>query len=272
MTKPYFGKKIGGHEFKIYNIDASILLESLEDDSADVIFLDPPFNIGKNYQIEGFFDRDDPDIYMGWLTSIIRRASVKLKPGGALYIYHLPSIAYRLAALLDHSLDFRHWIAVSMKNNFARGRRLYPAHYALLYFTKGKPGHFFRPKTEPKRCRHCGKIVKDYGGYRAIIEEKGINLSDFWDDRRACDAHRTGARSLAQTVEPESGGEGRYDDCDRRPRPAGEVGIRDCRLVHILQRPGGDVCGEVNACRMGPWTPSVCVEVSRVSRTFVFLR
>jgi site-specific DNA-methyltransferase (adenine-specific) len=31
-------------------------------------------------------------------------------------------------------------------------------------------------------CRHCGKYIKDYGGYKSIIEEKGINLSDFWED------------------------------------------------------------------------------------------
>jgi len=63
-----------------------------------------------------------------------------------------------------------------------RGDHLYPAHYALLYFTKGAPSHFKRPKVNPPACRHCGQLVKDYGGYRRIIEEKRLNLSDFWDD------------------------------------------------------------------------------------------
>jgi site-specific DNA-methyltransferase (adenine-specific) len=69
-----------------------------------------------------------------------------------------------------------------MKSSFVRGKWLYPAHYALLMFTKGEPAHFKRPRIEPKRCRHCQKYIKDYGGYRKIIEQKGINLSDFWDD------------------------------------------------------------------------------------------
>jgi site-specific DNA-methyltransferase (adenine-specific) len=69
-----------------------------------------------------------------------------------------------------------------MKNGFVRGQRLYPAHYALLYFTKGAPSAFNRPRLSPQRCRHCDGFVKDYGGYTPIIVEKGINLSDFWDD------------------------------------------------------------------------------------------
>ena len=68
-----------------------------------------------------------------------------------------------------------------MKNGFARGNKLYPAHYALLYFTKGAPGAFQRPKIQPAQCPHCDRLIKDYGGYRKYILN-GINLSDVWDD------------------------------------------------------------------------------------------
>jgi site-specific DNA-methyltransferase (adenine-specific) len=68
-----------------------------------------------------------------------------------------------------------------MKNGFVRGNSLYPAHYALLYFTKGEPATFKRPKIAPARCRHCDGYIKDYGGYAQYIAD-GINLSDFWDD------------------------------------------------------------------------------------------
>jgi len=37
---------------------------------------------------------------------------------------------------------FRHWVAMSMKGTFPRGRKLYPAHYALLYCSKGEPKTF----------------------------------------------------------------------------------------------------------------------------------
>ena len=40
---------------------------------------------------------------------------------------------------------------------------------------------FCRPKIPPATCRHCGKVIKDYGGYWKNVEE-GLNLSDVWDD------------------------------------------------------------------------------------------
>src|ERR1700737_399985 len=164
MRKPFFQIKSNGVSSSIYHSDAVEFLDDLPDESADIIFVDPPFNIGKQYDLTDFNDKDDPDVYLGWLTSILRRSLPKLKLGASLYVYHLPSVAYHIAAFLDGHLLFRHWIAVSMKNNFARGQRLYPAHYALLYFTRGAPRNFSRPKILPKACRHCGELVKDYGG------------------------------------------------------------------------------------------------------------
>ena len=161
---------------------SNLLLKRLPADSVDVVFLDPPFNIGKDYGKGKSKDKLPPQKYDVWLKNIIRESYRVLKPGGAMFIYHLPETATRLTGYLNKLLDFRHWIAISMKSTFARGRRLYPAHYALLYYTKGAPGYFNRPKIEPERCRKCGELLKDYGGYWSIIQEKGLNLCDVWTD------------------------------------------------------------------------------------------
>jgi site-specific DNA-methyltransferase (adenine-specific) len=162
--------------------DALEFLNALREESADIIFLDPPFNLGKRYGRKGTrADLVEDEAYISYLTSIIERSALILKEGGALYLYHLPRWAFRLANVLERHLTFRHWIAISMKNGFVRGTSLYPAHYSLLYFTKGKPSHFLRPKLEPPRCRHCDEYIKDYGGYKKFISN-GINLSDFWED------------------------------------------------------------------------------------------
>jgi site-specific DNA-methyltransferase (adenine-specific) len=163
--------------------DALIFLQSIQKERADIVFLDPPFNLGKQYGTRRkHFDALDPTDYEKWLKKILEEAIRILRPGGTLYLYHLPIWGLRFGKYLDGELQFRHWIAISMKNGFIRGRRLYPAHYALLMFTKGEPTRLSRPKLKPARCRHCGDYVKDYGGYLSIIESKGINLSDFWDD------------------------------------------------------------------------------------------
>ncbi len=167
---------------KIYNGDAADFLKNEKSNSACLVFLDPPFNLGKDYGNGKQHDLKPHNEYIIWLSSLIHESYRILIPGGALYIYHLPKIATQITGLLNELLDFRHWIAISMKNNFARGQRLYPAHYALLYYTKGPPYFFNRPKISPVKCRNCGKFIKDYGGYKRIIESQGVNLSDFWDD------------------------------------------------------------------------------------------
>jgi site-specific DNA-methyltransferase (adenine-specific) len=152
------------------------------DASADIVFVDPPFNLGKDYGVRSTLEHTSEDLYERYMQGIIKEAERILRPGGALFLYHLPQWASRLSETLLASLTFRHWIAIAMKNGFVRGRHLYPAHYALLYYTKGQPRRFARPRLRPAKCRHCGELIKNYGGYTDIIRKKGINLSDFWDD------------------------------------------------------------------------------------------
>ena len=55
------------------------------------------------------------------------------------------------------------------------------AHYGLIYYTKGEPAVFNKVYTPIQVCRHCGKEIRDYGGHRKKLNEKGINLMDVWD-------------------------------------------------------------------------------------------
>ncbi|HVB88345.1 MAG TPA: DNA methyltransferase [Candidatus Dormibacteraeota bacterium] len=162
--------------------DAVDFLKNLQRESARVVFLDPPFNLGKQYGSRKNLDRLPENEYRLWLESVASESIRVLEPGGSLFLYHVPLWAMRLGAYLDGKLRFQQWIAISMKNGFVRGNRLYPAHYALMMFTKGKPKRFLRPRISPQECRTCGELIRDYGGYKPIIRRKGINLSDIWDD------------------------------------------------------------------------------------------
>jgi site-specific DNA-methyltransferase (adenine-specific) len=162
--------------------DALDFLKNLRNEIADIVFLDPPFNLGKKYgSSEEEADRLAEADYTDFMQDVLTDSVRILKPGGALYLYHIPYWALQLGNILRQQMSFRHWIAISMKNNFARGNFLYPAHYALLYFTKGSPNIFNRPKIPVPTCRHCGKHIKDYGGYKQYVED-GVNLSDVWED------------------------------------------------------------------------------------------
>jgi site-specific DNA-methyltransferase (adenine-specific) len=187
----------------VYNLDCMKLLAAVGDGRIDTVFADPPFNLAKDYG--NGKDKDDLNNvdYLiwcyGWMDECIR----VLKPGGSIFIYNLPQWAFHLAAHLDQrGMTFRHWIAVSMKGTFPRGRKLYPAHYALLYFTKGNPTTFNRVRLPIPSCRHCGKDVKDYGGQRKFLNPLGLNLTDFWDDTAPARHRKFKARWHVNELKP----------------------------------------------------------------------
>jgi site-specific DNA-methyltransferase (adenine-specific) len=162
--------------------DALEFLHELRPRSADVVFLDPPFNLGKEYAANSkHTDSVRETDYLHYMQQVLVRSCDILTDGGALYFYHIPRLALALSPILSSRLRFRHWIAIAMKNGFVYPGALYPAHYALLYFTKGDPRHFQRPKLKPPECRNCHAPIKDYGGYKRFVVD-GVNLSDYWDD------------------------------------------------------------------------------------------
>lgn len=178
--RTYSGARLNG---RIVQGDAIEFLKSLQDESASLIFLDPPFNLDKRYSARmKRLDAKPPEIYQEWLFALLVESCRVLEKGGLLFVYHLPAWGLKVGAELDKHLRFLHWIAVSMKNGFVRGPRLYPAHYGLLMFSKGKPKNLKRPRIPLAECRHCGEYVKDYGGYLKLVESRGVNLSDIWDD------------------------------------------------------------------------------------------
>jgi len=167
---------------RLYQADCMTILPTLAPESVDTVFADPPFNLKKRYGPKTSDDRPE-DRYISWCHQWVRECVRLLRPGGAIFIYNLPKWNTRIGAFLDQlGLDFRHWIVVEQKNCLPIPGRLYPAHYSLIYFTKGKPGRFQRIRTPIETCRHCGGEIRDYGGHRAAMNPKGVNLKDVWTD------------------------------------------------------------------------------------------
>jgi site-specific DNA-methyltransferase (adenine-specific) len=197
--RPAFNTDMGS----VYHADCMDLLALLKDSQIDTVFADPPFNLGKDYG--NGKDKDDlqKSDYLHWCFKWMDECVRVLKPGGSIFVYNLPQWAFHLAAHLEsRGMTFRHWIAVSMKGTFPRGRKLYPAHYALLYFTKGDPTTFNRVRLPIPSCRHCGKDVKDYGGHRKFLNPLGLNLTDFWDDTAPARHQKFKARWHVNELKP----------------------------------------------------------------------
>ncbi|WP_219831657.1 DNA-methyltransferase [Paracoccus bogoriensis] len=166
----------------LYDIDCVDFLRMIGDEQVDTVFADPPFNLKKEYGSRSN-DNRSPDEYIAWCKLWIDEATRTLKPGGAFFLYNIPKWNILLGAYMSEiGLDFRHWITINIKFGLPIRGRLYPSHYSLLYFTKGKPRVFRKIRTPIETCRHCGGEIKDYGGHRHAMNPKGVNLTDVWND------------------------------------------------------------------------------------------
>jgi site-specific DNA-methyltransferase (adenine-specific) len=165
----------------LYQGDCLQLLPAVPDETIDCVFADPPFNLGKDYGSK-INDNLAEARYVEWSYQWLGELVRVLKPGGSLFVYNLPKWNTLFGAFLSKQLIFRHWIAVDIKTSLPIPGRLYPSHYSLLYFTKGRPKIFNRPRVPIPQCRHCGGDIKDYGGHRKYLNPAGLNLTDVWND------------------------------------------------------------------------------------------
>ena len=181
--------------------DCLDLLARMDDESVDVVFADPPFNLRKLYP-SGINDDLVERAYLEWCEQWLEQCVRVLRMGGSFFLWNLPRWNAALADFLMARLTFRHWIATDLKFSLPIGGRLYPSHYALLYFCKGERPRVFHPDRLPMEiCHHCYGDLRDYGGYKAKMNPAGVNLTDIWYDippvRHATHKKRNGANELS---------------------------------------------------------------------------
>jgi site-specific DNA-methyltransferase (adenine-specific) len=192
-TPPITAEYVGSRGI-LFRSDCLDLLTNIRDNTIDLVFADPPFNLGKSYGTLKYTDEMAVESYRGWCRTWLLESIRVLKPGGALFLYHWPMWLMDFGAWLNslNLLDYRNWIALKMKNGFPIKGRVQPAHYGILYFVKkGGDPTFNVVRTKSPTCRHCKKLIRDYGGYRdkfkRFEDEEGIpwiGISDFWEDTR----------------------------------------------------------------------------------------
>lgn len=117
-----------------YNVvhcgDAIEILKRYPDNSIDLVFADPPYNLDKPYSA---YDDERKD-YIAWCNAWLEEYVRVLKPTGSLYILNLPHWTMYHAAFLNQRLYFQNWIVWDALSE-PRGK-LMPAHYGLLFYTK----------------------------------------------------------------------------------------------------------------------------------------
>ena len=167
---------------QLHRGDCLALMHHMENDSIDMIFADPPFNLKKLYPSGVNDDLNDAQ-YLEWCESWAAECIRLLKPGGSLFLWNIPRWNTYISAYLNARLTFRHWVAVDIKYTLPIYGRLYPSHYSLLYYCKGEKPRTFHPDRLPMEiCPVCRADLRDYGGYKDKMNPKGVNLTDVWMD------------------------------------------------------------------------------------------
>ena len=137
-----------GHQPKMNAIvqgDCIEILGQWPEPVADLVFADPPFNIGYTY--DAYDDNVDADEYEAWSRVWMKACAGVLKPHGSFYIAIGDDYAAQVRLIgRDLGLELRNWIVWSYtfgqntKTKFAR------SHTHILYFVKDKDNFVFNGK------------------------------------------------------------------------------------------------------------------------------
>jgi len=135
-SRTEYGPVVNEVRGKMFNVvhhgDAVRILKQYPDNSIDLVFADPPYNLDKAYHV--YDDERADEEYVKWCNSWLREYVRILKPTGSLYVLNLPRWSMYHAAFLNQYLYFQNWIGWDALSE-PRGK-LMPAHYGLLFYTK----------------------------------------------------------------------------------------------------------------------------------------
>jgi len=160
---------------KIICGDCIEVLSEVKEPFAELIFADPPFNIG--YKYDKYHDKVEKNNYIAWTRDWMAACKKVLKPSGSFYIAIGDEHAADVKIIADElKLELRNWIiwhytfGQQMKSKFAR------SHTHIFYFVKDKDRFIFNTDKE--------LVISDrqrrYNDKRANRE--GKMPDDVWDE------------------------------------------------------------------------------------------
>ncbi len=164
----------------IAHADCLDYLSDIPDESVDVTFADPPFNLKKKYS--AYWDNLDVAQYVDWCHQWLRELVRVTKPSGSIFIHNIPKWLSYYCQVLNEIADFRHWIAWEAMST-PLGKTLLPTHYGILFYAKDYSQlKFYDVRYPHHRCRKCNTLRKDYGGKKHRLHPFGPIVSDVWTD------------------------------------------------------------------------------------------
>jgi adenine-specific DNA-methyltransferase len=172
-------------KFEVKNLNAFALLQSLENESIDLIISSPPYFMGKEYdksnKVEDFIE-----IHHKLLPKLLR----VLKPGGSLcwqvgsHVQNgavIPLDALVYTSFMSPDLTLRNRIVWTFGHGIHATKRFSGRHETIMWYTKGDSYHFDLdavriPQKYPGKRHYKGPKKGEWSG-----NPLGKNPADVWD-------------------------------------------------------------------------------------------
>ena len=133
----------GNEHHKIMQGDALEMMNFVEDESVDLIFADPPYNIGKNFS--GHLDkRSSEEAYLNWCYQWLDLCIKKLKPNGSFYLMTATQFMPYFDIYLRNKLTILSRLVWYYDSSGVQAKKFYGSMYEpILYCVKDKNNYTF---------------------------------------------------------------------------------------------------------------------------------
>lgn len=171
--------KPGGGSLPINQVvrgDSIKLLNSLPEAWVDLVFADPPFNIG--YLYHGYSDKKSANEYLDFCRQWMLAVKRALKPSGSFYLAIGDDFAADLCVIARRELGFtlRNWIIWHYTFGQQTRKKFAKSHTHILYFSKSEDPNELIFNADAVRVASARQTV--YGDARA--NAKGKLPDDTW--------------------------------------------------------------------------------------------
>jgi site-specific DNA-methyltransferase (adenine-specific) len=159
---------------KLFLCDCIIMMKTLADESVDLIFADPPYNI-KKAEWDNFNSHKD---YVDWSIKWIKEASRILKHNGSLYVCGFSEILSDIKSPAMVYFENCRWIVWHYKNKAVLSNDWGRSHESILHFRKSKN---FKFNIDDVRIPYSEHTLKYPTHPQAITSQYGNGKQHIWE-------------------------------------------------------------------------------------------
>lgn len=146
---------------KVFNKDVIEVLKEIPNDSLDMIYGDPDYNVGINYNGKTYTQKWND--YIDWYINLVKESMRVLKPTGNLFMMNYPKQnAYlRVKYLDDNAYEVHDYVWVYNTNVGHSPKRFTTAHRSILHATKSKENNFYKENVAVPYQNPTDKRIKE---------------------------------------------------------------------------------------------------------------